>query len=60
MATLHLIKTAVDNLLSADKDLFFYDDKVPGFGVKVAKSGRKTFFVQGYVNGVQKRRKIGT
>jgi integrase len=42
-----------------DKDLIFRDTKQSGLGLKVTPKGIKTFFVEGWVNGRSRRKKIG-
>lgn len=54
-----LTKRAVDGLAPGDKDYFEWDDELPGFGVRVWPTGRKTYVAQ-YRAGRQTRRfKIG-
>lgn len=53
-------KRTVDQLQSTNKDQFFWDDTLKGFGIKVYKSGRKSFVVQGRLDGEVKRYTIGT
>lgn len=53
-------KRTVEKLKQSEKDQFFWDDSLKGFGVKVYKSGRKTFIVQARLNGQLKRYTIGT
>lgn len=42
-----------------DKDLIFRDTKQSGLGLKITPKGIKTFFVEGWVNGRSRRKKIG-
>lgn len=54
-----LTKRIIDGLQPQDKDFFEWDDELPGFGVRVWPSGRKTYVAQ-YRAGRQTRRfKIG-
>ncbi|MFM7011750.1 MAG: tyrosine-type recombinase/integrase [Betaproteobacteria bacterium] len=38
-----LTKTAIDAAIAADKDVFLWCNELPRFGVRVARSGRKTY-----------------
>lgn len=51
-----LTKTLVDKLAAADRDVWAWDDEVPGFGVRVQPSGRKTYVVR-YRNSRAQQRK---
>ncbi len=54
-----LTKRMIDALEARDKDYFEWDDELPGFGVRVWPSGRRTYVAQ-YRAGKQTRRfKIG-
>jgi integrase len=54
-----LTKTQIDNLKPGDGDYFVWCDALPGFGVRVWPSGRKTYVAQ-YRAGARTRRvKIG-
>ncbi|QKJ91623.1 tyrosine-type recombinase/integrase [Agrobacterium pusense] len=54
-----LTKRMIDGLAAGDKDYFEWDDELPGFGIRVWPSGRKTYVAQ-YRAGKQTRRfKIG-
>lgn len=55
---LSLTKASVDALPLATRQDFYYDTKLPGFGVWVTKSN-KTYFVEGRVNKKTVRVKIG-
>ena len=45
MPTLHLTKSTIDELLPGATDVDYWDDYLPGFGVKVTPRGRKVFIV---------------
>jgi hypothetical protein len=54
-----LTKRLIDGLEPGEKDYFEWDDELPGFGVRVWPTGRKTYVAQ-YRAGRQTRRfKIG-
>jgi len=54
-----LTKKLIDGLDKRDKDYFEWDDELPGFGVRVWPTGRKTYVAQ-YRSGKQTRRfKVG-
>lgn len=55
-----LTKTLIDNAASTGKDTWIWDTEVPGFGLRIQPSGRKTFFIR-YRNrlGTQRKYKIG-
>lgn len=50
-----LIKTVVDGLKFDGKQAFFWDDKQPGFGIRISKTS-KTYIAQGTVKGGKERR----
>ena len=52
-------KRTVDGLSVKDKDAVFWDDKIPGFGVRVYPSGSKVFVVQTRTDGKSKRITLG-
>ena len=54
-----LTKRTVETLAARDSDYFVFDDELPGFGVRVLPSGRKTFLVQYRAGGRTRRVKIG-
>ncbi|MBB3913869.1 tyrosine-type recombinase/integrase [Rhizobium fabae] len=55
-----LTKRLIDSLVKRDADYFEWDDELPGFGVRVWPSGKKTYVAQ-YRAGKQTRRfKVGT
>src|SRR6516162_9035787 len=46
-----LTKRTVDALSSEGREYFVWDDEIPGFGVRVLPSGRKSYVVQYKVGG---------
>ncbi len=55
-----LTKKAVDTATVTDgRDLFVWDDEMPGFGLRVTPTGRKTYLIQYRFSGRQRRYKIG-
>lgn len=46
MANFKLTKTVVEGTLSKPADYFIWDTELKGFGVKIAKGGRKTYVCQ--------------
>lgn len=51
MATGRINKTSVDAAKRAGKDWLLWDDKLPGFGLKVTPSGSKVFIYQYRIGG---------
>lgn len=54
-----LSKRTVDGLEPGEADYIVFDENLPGFGVRVLPSGRKTFLVQYRAGGRTRRVKIG-
>ena len=54
-----LNKTNISALKSTDKDKFYWDDDLKGFGLRVSPQGKKSFIVQYRKNGRSKRIRIG-
>lgn len=50
-----LIKTVVDGLKFEGKQAFYWDEKQPGFGIRISKTS-KTYIAQGIVKGKKERR----
>lgn len=51
-----LTTTAVDKLRTADEQtLIYWDTQTPGLGVRVSKSGKKSYFFQRRVKGGKER-----
>lgn len=51
MPTARITKSAVDRLEPAERDGFLWDDRLPGFGVKVTPAGRKVYIYQYRLGG---------
>ena len=45
MPKVHLTKSVIDELLPSSSELVYWDDGVPGFGLKITSHGRKVFIV---------------
>lgn len=54
-----LTKRVVDGLEPKEKDYFEWDDELPGFGVRIWPTGRKTYVAQYRAGGQTRRFKIG-
>lgn len=52
-------KSSIDKLRTDKAHEFFWDDTLKGFGIKIYRSGRKSFIVQGRLNGRDRRYTIG-
>lgn len=55
-----LSKRIVDHAEAGDKDYFIWDDELPGFGLRVFKSGKRSYLVQYRAKGRTRRFTIGT
>lgn len=53
-------KTEIDKLKPSAKDRFYWDESLKGFGIKLYKTGRVSFILQGRLNGRTRRYTIGT
>jgi integrase len=56
MAT-KLTKTMIEKIQPGDRDVFLWDDAIPGFGARVFKSGKISFVVQ-YRNRERRSRRV--
>ncbi|MYF07780.1 MAG: DUF4102 domain-containing protein, partial [Rhodospirillaceae bacterium] len=52
-------KRTVDALVVEDRDEVFWDDRIPGFGVRVYPSGSKVYVVQTRHKGKSRRVTLG-
>ncbi|MCY4547230.1 MAG: Arm DNA-binding domain-containing protein, partial [Defluviicoccus sp.] len=52
-------KRTVEALAVEDKDAVFWDDKLPGFGVRVYPTGSKVYVVQARLKGRSRRITLG-
>lgn len=55
-----LSKRIVDQAEAGEKDYFIWDDELPGFGLRVFKSGKRSYLVQYRAKGRTRRFTIGT
>jgi len=46
-----MTKSAIDGLVVSEKDAVYWDNALPGFGVKVTPKGRKVFIVMYRLGG---------
>lgn len=54
MGNIRINKSAVDGLHAGEKDAFWWDESLKGFGVKVTPKGRKTYIVRYRLPGRRK------
>ena len=54
-----LNKRSVDQAEAGEKDYFIWDDELPGFGLRVFKSGKRSYLVQYRAKGRTRRFTIG-
>lgn len=59
MPTLRLTDRGIRTLTSEAGQTDFWDELLPGFGVRVTRRGVRTFFVRYRVNGAQRRMTLG-
>lgn len=59
MPKIKISQNAVKALEPGERDAFYFDDTLTGFGVKVTPQGRKSYFAQYRVNGRKRRIYIG-
>ena len=52
----NITKRFVESAKSLDRDTVFWDDRVPGFGLRVKPSGRKTYVIQYRTQNKRSRR----
>ena len=58
-AQIKVTKRTVDKITSDGSDRFYWDDDLPGFGLRVRASGRKYYLVQFRANGRLRRMTLG-
>lgn len=56
---IRLTKRAIDRLETDDRERFYWDSELPGFGLRIRASGRKYFIVQFRAKGRERRITIG-
>ena len=56
---MRISKRSVDAIEAPVRDAFFWDDTLKGFGIKVTKTGKKVFVLQGRLDGTVRRYTIG-
>ena len=57
--TMRLTERAVARIAAGDRDVFIWDDALPGFGVRVKPSGAKSYIIQYRRGTVSRRMTIG-
>lgn len=55
-----LSKRGVDRAVAGEKDYFIWDEELPGFGLRIFKSGKRSYLVQYRAKGRTRRFTIGT
>ena len=58
-AQIKITKRTVDRITGDGSDRFYWDDDLPGFGLRVRASGRKYYVVQFRANGRLRRMTLG-
>ena len=58
-AQIKITKRTVDRITGDGSDKFYWDDDLPGFGLRVRASGRKYYVVQFRANGRLRRMTLG-
>ena len=57
---MNLNKTTIEKLPTPDKGYaIHWDEKLPGFGLRVTSTGAKAFIFQKRINGKEKRMTVG-
>jgi len=56
----NITKRFIDSLQGEERDKFYFDSSISGFGVKVTPKGRKSFICQYRIHTSKKRYTIGT
>lgn len=51
MASIHISKRTIDAAQAGNRDQYFWDDELSGFGVKITPRGRKVYLVQYRLGG---------
>lgn len=63
MGTIRISKTTVDSVKPSQRDVFFWDEQLKGFGLKVTPKGKKVYVCQyrvgGGAAGISRRQTIG-